>query len=50
MLEEGHDIDEFNKKIQHLLQKHFQEDTKNELLTRPLLDIHLNSDLSTEYA
>ena len=50
MLEEGHDIEEFNAKIKHLLQKHFQEDTKNELLTRPLLEIHLYSDLSTEYA
>lgn len=50
MLEEGHDMDAFNSKIQHLLQKHFQEDTKNELLTRPLLDIHLYSDLSSEYA
>lgn len=50
MLEEGHDIENFNSKIQHLLQKHFREDTKNELLTRPLLDIHLYSDLATEYA
>jgi putative ABC transport system permease protein len=50
MLEEGHDIEEFNAKIKHLLQKHFQEDTKNELLTRPLLDIHLHSDLSDDYA
>ena len=50
MLEEGHDIDAFNGKIQHLLRKHFKEDTKNELLTRPLLDIHLYSDLANDYA
>ncbi len=50
MLEEGHDIDAFNQKIRYLLKQHFQEDTKNELLTRPLLDIHLYSDLASEYA
>jgi len=50
MLEEGHNIEEFNAKIKHLLQKHMQEDTKNILLTRPLLEIHLHSDLSRDYA
>lgn len=50
MLEEGHNIDEFNKKIRYLLKEHFQEDTRNELLTRPLLEIHLYSDLANEYA
>jgi len=50
MLEEGHDIDEFDAKIKHLLQKHFREDTKNELLTQPLPDIHLYSDLANDYA
>ena len=50
MLEEGHNIDDFNKKIKHLLKKHFGEDTLNELYTRPLLDIHLYSDLADDYA
>ncbi|MCK5067729.1 MAG: ABC transporter permease [Bacteroidales bacterium] len=50
MLEEGHNIDEFNKKIKHLLNKHFQEDTRNELYARPLLDIHLYSDAASDYA
>lgn len=50
MLEEGHDIDDFNNKIRYLLKQHFQEDTRNELLTRPLLDIHLYSDLANDYA
>ena len=50
MLEDGHDIDDFNKKIRFLLKEHFQEDTKNELLTIPLLDIHLFSEASSDYA
>ena len=50
MLSEGHDIDKFNEKIQHLLKKHFYEETLNELHTRPLLDIHLYSDLPDDYA
>jgi putative ABC transport system permease protein len=50
MLEEGHDIGQFNEKIRHLLTQHFQEDTRNELLTRPMQEIHLYSDLSDEFA
>ncbi len=50
MLTEGHDINEFNKKIKHLLQKHQNPNTLNELHTRPLLDIHLYSDLANDYA
>ncbi|MCK4751780.1 MAG: ABC transporter permease, partial [Bacteroidales bacterium] len=50
MLKEGHDIEEFNKKIQHLLKEYFNEDTRNELHTRPLLEIHLHSDLTDDYA
>jgi len=50
MLEKGHDINSFNEKIRFLLKKHFREDTKNELLTRPLLEIHLYSELANEYA
>ena len=50
MLEEGHNIDEFNNKIKHLLKKHFQKDTRNELYTRPLKDIHLFADVAGDYA
>lgn len=50
MLEDGHNIDEFNQKIRYLLKEHFQEDTKNELLTIPLLDIHLRSEAANDYA
>jgi putative ABC transport system permease protein len=50
MLKEGHDINEFNNKIRDLPKKHFYEETLNELHTRPLLDIHLHSDLADDYA
>ena len=50
MLKEGHDITEFNHKIEHLLQKHWNPETLNELHTRPLLDIHLRSDITDDYA
>ena len=50
MLAEGHDINEFNSKIEHLLQNHQDENTLNELHTTPLLDIHLRSDIADDYA
>lgn len=49
MLEEGHDISEFNSKIEHLLQVHYYPETLNELHTRPLLDIHLRADITDDY-
>jgi len=49
MLQKGHDIEEFNSKIEHLLQKHQDPNTLNELHTRPLLDIHLRSDITDDY-
>ena len=50
MLAEGHDINEFNSKIRHLQQKYRDPDTLNELHTRPLLDIHLRSDIADDFA
>jgi len=50
MLEEEHDIGEFNGKIKHLLKEHYYEETLNELHTRPLLDIHLRCDIANDYA
>jgi len=50
MLKVGHNIEDFNKKIVDLPKQHFYEETLNELHTRPLLDIHLHSDLADEYA
>jgi putative ABC transport system permease protein len=50
MLKEEHDISEFNSKIKHLLQKHYYEETLNELHTKPLLDIHLRCDIVNDYA
>jgi putative ABC transport system permease protein len=50
MLKAGHDINEFNSKILHLLQKHQDPETLNELHTRPLLDIHLRSELANDFA
>jgi putative ABC transport system permease protein len=50
MLKEGHDITEFNSKIEHLLQEHYYPETLNELHTRPLLDIHLRADITDDYA
>jgi len=50
MLDEGHDINEFNSKIKHLQQKYRDPETLNELHTRPLLDIHLRSDIADDFA
>ena len=50
MLAEGHDINEFNSKIEHLLQKHQNPETLNELHTLPLQDIHLRSEAASDYA
>jgi len=50
MLPEGHDINEFNSKIKHLQQKYQDSETLNELYTRPLLDIHLRSDIADDFA
>jgi putative ABC transport system permease protein len=50
LMQEEHDIESFNSKIQFLLKKHYYEETLNELDTRPLLDIHLYSDLADDYA
>jgi putative ABC transport system permease protein len=50
MLAEGHDINEFNNKIENLLQNHQDPNTLNELHTRPLLDIHLRSEIANDYA
>ncbi len=50
MLKKGHDIEDFNQKIEHYLTKHQGDESLNQLHTRPLLDIHLHSDLPDEYA
>jgi putative ABC transport system permease protein len=50
MLGEEHKIEDFNKKIEHYLKKYQGEESSNTLHTRPLLDIHLHSDLADEYA
>ncbi|MFH0759799.1 MAG: ABC transporter permease [Bacteroidota bacterium] len=50
MLKEGHDIEDFNRKILHYLKVYQGEDSSNELYARPLLDIHLHSNLADDYA
>jgi len=50
MLKEGHKIHDFNLKIEHLLQKHQDPNTLNELHTRSLLDIHLRSEIADDYS
>jgi putative ABC transport system permease protein len=50
VMKQGHNIEEFNMQICHLLKKHFYEETLNELTCRNILKIHLYSDLSDDYA
>lgn len=50
MLNKEHNIDDFNNKIEHYLKEYQGEEATNVLHTRPLLDIHLHSDLADEYA
>jgi len=50
MLNEEHDIDEFNEKIEHYLTKYQGEESLNILYTRPLNEIHLYSDVADDYA
>lgn len=50
MLKKGTNIDEFNAKIKDYLKKYQGEQSKNQLFTRPLRDIHLHSNLADEYA
>jgi putative ABC transport system permease protein len=50
MLSEVHNIEEFNQKIEHHLKKYQGEESLNELHTRPLLDIHLHSDVADDFA
>ncbi len=50
MLKEGHDIEDFSSKILHYLVEYQGENSSNELYARPLLDIHIHSDLADDYA
>lgn len=50
MLNKEHNIEDFNKKIEHYLKEYQGEESLNQLHTKPLLDIHLHSDLADEYA
>lgn len=50
MLQEGHNIEDFNAKIIHHLKKYQGDKSTNQLHTRTLTDIHLHSDLADEYA
>jgi putative ABC transport system permease protein len=50
MLNNEHHIERFNEKIEHYLKEYQGEESRNKLYTRPLLDIHLHSDLADEYA
>jgi putative ABC transport system permease protein len=50
LLREGVDIELFRSKILNLLKQYRGEENEDELYTRPLVDIHLHSDLGDEYA
>ncbi len=43
-------MEDFNMKIKHILKEHDSEESSNEIYARPLLDIHLHSDVSDDYA
>jgi putative ABC transport system permease protein len=50
LMREKTDMEDFNAKILPMLKEYRGEDNEDELYTRPLMDIHLQSDLGDDYA
>ncbi|MBU1012378.1 MAG: ABC transporter permease [Bacteroidetes bacterium] len=50
MLKPNHNIEAFNAKIKNILKVWWNEKTENQLLTRPVKEIHLYSKITDDYA
>ena len=46
----GHNIEEFRNKIRYKLKEYYAEETLNELVARPIREIHLYANLRNDYA